>query len=626
MPNTIAGDMEQMNSTVPITRVGYGATDAWVDVLKFPGTQLPSGNGTYTFVVFGVLGDPDWLPHKKLSFLKCQVGLGTADGVGVFGAFTFSANIWGLPRGAGVPFCFILDATTDASGLNQTTRSLTLKARMDGYEQRKADPFAIPQTSPRFNVLHATIMVFDRGVLSGADSYFDDVPVNRLTSGWLGKSGGDWDDLGSTSPTLGSTGEDWLVFHSISYEPAGMYAEADWRPTHFHLVQEPTVGTDLDVLGYTQTSGRTPTGTGFHGSGPWGRGVQGGGAGLYLHHNWHHTGSFHLATNLEDDVGYRMYCRMLHPNTGTFQNFLTWVHRWRLFAVRLSALSYVQTFDRATMQTGDPTQLFFPWWDQLNKVTETREFSNSDWSSYVMLATTTRRAKTREAPGYHLDLFGDEDASMVTTMPPVKSDQNEGVPLLTVGRIPTFRPNANKAKLLLSLQRAAFPPSQSSHFIADDTNWLGFYFETDPENLAFPNQTRGAEVALTPDGEADATSLSTWPIDPTNNWSEAPSLPLEEMRTPTGYRITWPKFLLPRDLRTWEWRGISKTQRDTLQTFIEDEAETAIKYQGPHDTAFRIYVPVGPYQFSEVPGGKFDLQISGIELVYGTNITPRVLT
>lgn len=627
--NTIAGDLEQIIGPARITGVGYAALDGWQDVLKFPGTQLPGGNGTYTFVVMGVIGNPKWRAPYTPTLAKMELGLGLAGSPGVFGAFKFTCNLWdfenaGQTDAPGIPFCFILDATSDASALNNTSASLMIKARIEGQLQKAADPKVIPLGAPSFDVMSATIMVWDRVVLSGADSRFDSVDVNRLTTGYIGN----WDGLGNTPTNFGATGEDWLVFHSLQYQPAGA-AGVDWHASHFRMDRVPVSGATADVFGFAQTTARIPSGTGFHGTGPRGKGLGVSGAGLADMHNLHHHGGFHISTNVPDAFRFFLYMRQEHSNTGVFLNLFSYVYRWRIFGVRLSALSYVNSYDRTTLQTGDPTQLRFPYWDQVRSLTEEREFSNGDWSDYTMLATATRRVKTQARPGYHLDLMASEAQGdmQVTKSPAVNARLREGIPLLTVGRVPTFRPQANEATLDLSLWKQETAPSVRQDFIADDASWIGFYFETDPENLAFGQQTRGGEVALVPDGEADATSLPTWPVLETNSWSEEQELPLDELRTPLGYRITWPRFLIPREgKRTWNWRGMTKAERDTMQTFIEDNAATAIRHQGPDDTADRIYVLVSPFSWVEVPGGLFNAQVSGVQLVYGTNITPRILT
>ena len=96
--------------------------------------------------------------------------------------------------------------------------------------------------------------------------------------------------------------------------------------------------------------------------------------------------------------------------------------------------------------------------------------------------------------------------------------------------------------------------------------------------------------------------------------------------TPGGYRITWPRTLVPRNGITWEWVGMTSAERDTLLAFIETNVATAIKWQGPEETTDRIYVPVAPFECSEIPGGLYSLTLGGIQLVYGTAITPRIIT
>ncbi len=634
---TLSGDIEQLLGAAEIGSVGYAALDGWTDVLQFPGAQLPSGDGTYTFVVFGTIGNPRWKQPYHQLLTRIEIGLGT-QAPGVFGGFKMSCNLWpfnnqGQVESAAFPFCFIIDGATDSTALNQTANSLTLKARIEGSLQKAADPKVIPLGAPTFEVMSATIMVWDREVLSGSDSRFDSVNVNRLATGYVGKSGGDWDSLGSGPANFGATGEDWMVFHSIMYEPAGAIqggSAGTWHATHFRLQHIPTSGPEKDLVGFQQSAGRIPSGTGFHGTAPMGFGLGASGAGLSKHHNQHQTGGFHLATNVSDAFKYELFVRQEHDNTAPRVNFFSYVYRWRTFAVRLSALAFVHAYDRETLQNLDPIPLAFPYWQTRRNLSEVREFANGDWSEYMMMATATHRQSGAQgiAPAWHLDLSAaDVPSDLVATQgPPVMSRFHEGIPILSAARVPTFRPAANHATLDLSLWKRTAGPATKQDGIADDASWIGWYFETDPENLAFPNEGRGAEVALIPDGEADATSLPTWPVSPTNSWSEEPQLPLEELRTPGGYRITWPLFLIPRDRRTWEWRGMTKAERDTLQTFIEDNADTALKWQGPHDTTDRIYVPVGPFSHTEIPGGLFNAQLSGIELVYGTAITPRVIT
>ena len=102
-----------------------------------------------------------------------------------------------------------------------------------------------------------------------------------------------------------------------------------------------------------------------------------------------------------------------------------------------------------------------------------------------------------------------------------------------------------------------------------------------------------------------------------SSWEELD--PAFELKTPTGYVVSWPLSLEPRRRGDLRWTGLPASDKDLLLAWLRSRKDTgaAFAFQPPDTQTPRPFVLDGKsIRWAQQPGDHFEVTIGAIELRY----------
>jgi len=123
-----------------------------------------------------------------------------------------------------------------------------------------------------------------------------------------------------------------------------------------------------------------------------------------------------------------------------------------------------------------------------------------------------------------------------------------------------------------------------------DAVMLGFYFENDPENVDFPDQTPGPPLVIIPQSEVlDAGALTTPPIQPSWRLPEEETQRWRRWTADDGPTITRPLFLTGRRLFSFQWVGLTAAEMEQVMSWADQLNEDAWKWLHPEENTTLVF-------------------------------------
>lgn len=135
-----------------------------------------------------------------------------------------------------------------------------------------------------------------------------------------------------------------------------------------------------------------------------------------------------------------------------------------------------------------------------------------------------------------------------------------------------------------------------------------------------PADLIGPELVIVPDKEAlDVGNLPTLPIEPNTppSWEEID--PAFELKTPTGYTVSWPMSLEPRRRGPLRWTGLTATDKDTLVDWLRSRKDSgaAFAFMPPDASSALPFVLDGKsFRWTHQSAQHYEVSIEVIELRY----------
>jgi hypothetical protein len=135
-----------------------------------------------------------------------------------------------------------------------------------------------------------------------------------------------------------------------------------------------------------------------------------------------------------------------------------------------------------------------------------------------------------------------------------------------------------------------------------------------------PGDLIGPEVVIVPGKESvDVSSLLSFPISPSATAAFELLDPAFELKTKTGYTISWPLALEPKRKLDFSWTGLTATERDTLIAWLRERADagSAVAWGPPDEHEDLPFVLISDTIRWSIQGGRlFEVSVGAIELRY----------
>lgn len=545
-----------------ITTYGSNPNDGWSTCVEVSTPSWFDANEDVAMWVTGFMGDPVYTVTPPNAVI--EVALGDSDASTGSTTYTDATQrlrmvsplaFPGRFRGCG--FAFLKFFQSGGAGQWPRTRKLRVYARTDlrGDPTTAAPSFLVSD----LHVLFLRLSKFGVNPL-GVDSTLSG--NNNVAS----EAFKDWGSQTFNSLTASTT---WLTFNSVNYSPRNGSLAPQWKLDREHGIG-PTVATQLGGDRYGLRARGSSDGTGAQ--------VQ----------YW--TGAARVMAVPDTSITMRLLGRDKHSDTGNRTAAL----RWRMLAIPL----YDQNLESHATD-GTKTGLINN--PLLAEVSYPLEVNNGYVSEYLLGSSyfpkTVNGIQNEAASGAVIQRSSGPYIA-AHSMVAYTMGEDEGHPLNLFGYDSTT-PTAIQWKF--RAYHSFYETVPGVNIDALEVSAFGFMPENDPNFVPYNGETPGAESQTDPEREAvNLATLTALPIDP----DQAVPCTLETVRadmlTKIGYRLTWPRLSTPRRRWRFTWAGLTRTQRDTILSFVAGLSERACKWTPPRATAA---VPVA---FTTLPQSRDD--------------------
>jgi hypothetical protein len=578
------GDIETQSGPFIVQTIGSqpGAPggDNWSLVATYDKANLTAANH-YAFIVTGKAGAYNVSGAFPTNAIV-EIALGDTSGLKHPGyVHRFALNDAQLTRPFhAIPFQFVVlfsasPAISDPlwGSTWSNVEDLAVYARV----YRNGDPANFAAT---FEITDLTFLWFDLDAIPSGDQLVED---HWPATPDLNTAYPTWANHFSTTNTPGNSGEKWLHFVNVWYNPRGMGSGSSWFD--FGYLPDGTFGTYTTAVG---TSGRWGYDSRRVISPPE----------LYAHQ----YGGFFVLDQPSAGMRIGFRGRDNHAIAGR----ATQVHRFRYVGIRLDDLPAVEhVFDAHEVSLANAIN------PGLNV-------------SYLPLEKTSETYVTRPAFFAHgiVDQVSTEHAYGIWVT------SNLGRFLWVANGYPHTRGRLEQISDL-SFSQDGFGPSSPdvqyrAHWLGvagstpndvRDMHLLQVYLTKDPSNLRIPPAGAANPIVVVPGFEGPALgSLLEPTILPNDEIEELPELEVEAVEGVSGYRRTWRMFDMSRRRVTLSWAPISAADVTTLTTFFA--ANPAFKLTLRAQDTETALLAMEPPAISQLSGQTFALRFSAAELIF----------
>lgn len=557
---TKLGTRKAENIAVPVSSVGLGPTGGWSEVSRLRGSELSSSNNNWAFVVWGRMGT--CAPTGPVENSLIEVILGDQTGNLQFQYRAACGLNHAHLRNAltGHPFFFliVLDGVLGSNWFKPGVGPVTVWNTEDDivlYARIAAREEGIGGT---FWVSDLNWLAFDLDELNASGDFYAEQVTYELPQFNNIESEG-FKDWFATSAPIGNPGEEWLHFWYWHYNPQ-VVGEPDW--TQLGYLTAGSFANFVPLVG-TERLGRQPLGPPHQ-------------TGSEVTYHW--GGWWPLEQPPGSGFAIGLRSRDRHPFAGVRS---TW-HAIRTFSVRIEKFAYYRSATHAEFEDVTSRQSFerfLPFeisipaaadYTVLHQGIVQRDpaFADRCFTPFCLAEGTFRLV--RPAVQRVGNAYAEEGTLCQTMIPEALSSAGSAV---------------ESRYRFHYWERYEIPAFQFNElWDVLDVATVGFYMDDDPQSIPLPPGQQLPPIIVTPGREALGLSqLNELPLAPEVRITLEDSATIIEHVSDQGVRRTWPKFVGVRGFFRWDWNGLTVTERQTLEAFIEQNP--TFKWTPPHENA-----------------------------------------